>query len=380
MTFKFSHMGLAAMVMLAWACHEPTGTTLAQQPGCATELADSTFSTDFCNLAEGFDPSDVISGGPPKDGIPAIDQPQFVSIAEADSWLEDSEPVIVVEQGNETRAYPIQILMWHELVNDTLDGRPLVISYCPLCNTAIVFERRVNGEATTFGTTGRLRYSNLIMYDRASETWWQQATGQAIMGQYAGERLPFVAAEMIAWSDFRDEGMGQVLSRNTGFNRAYGTNPYVGYDDTSTRPFLYQGPPAPDQLAYLARVLGLEHGGEALAFPWADVQAAHVLSAEVGDETIVAIWQAGVSSALDTQSIEDGRDVGSVAAFLAEDHDLAWDGDHIVDVATGSLWNGRGEAVSGPLAGETLTLLPGVPHFWFSWVAFQPSTRVIRAD
>jgi hypothetical protein len=157
----------------------PTKTFLPEQAtprGAAVE-----FSTDFSKHTVNYD--EILSGGPPKDGIPAIDLPRFVSAEEADAWLKPVEPVILVEVGEDARAYPIQILMWHEIANDTVGGLPLTITFCPLCNTAIVFERRVDGQVLDFGTTGRLRYSNLIMYDRQTETWWQQASGEAIAGE-----------------------------------------------------------------------------------------------------------------------------------------------------------------------------------------------------
>lgn len=146
--------------------------------------AEREFSTDFNKTIISYD--DVLSGGPPKDGIPAIDQPAFVSVEEADDWLADVEPVILVEAGGAAKAYPIQILVWHEIVNDSVGGVPLSITFCPLCNTAIAFERTLDGQVLDFGTTGRLRYSNLIMYDRQTETWWQQASGQAIAGELTG--------------------------------------------------------------------------------------------------------------------------------------------------------------------------------------------------
>ncbi len=141
--------------------------------------AASQFSTNFSKHSIPY--SDVLSGGPPKDGIPAIDEPSYVSIEDANKWIDDREPIIAVEVDSEARAYPLQILTWHEIVNDELNGKPLVISFCPLCNTAIAFEREFDGQILDFGTTGRLRYSNLIMYDRQTETWWQQATGDGIV-------------------------------------------------------------------------------------------------------------------------------------------------------------------------------------------------------
>jgi hypothetical protein len=228
--------------------------------------AASSFRTDFTKRTISY--SEVLSGGPPKDGIPAIDAPRFVDVAEADQWLAAVEPVVLVRVGDESRAYPIQILMWHEIVNDSLGGIPLLVTFCPLCNTAIAFEREFDGQVLDFGTTGRLRFSNLIMYDRQSESWWQQATGDAIAGDYAGSRLSFYPASIISWGAFKaGYPDGTVLSRQTGYSKPYGNNPYLGYDDIEQLPFLYRGQPTPGHLAPMVRVLTLELGGEAVAYP-----------------------------------------------------------------------------------------------------------------
>jgi len=191
--------------------------------------AENEFTTDFSKHSMPY--SEILSGGPPKDGIPPIDNPKFISVTDANKWLKDREPVVFVQVGDDARAYPIQILIWHEIVNDTVGGEPLLISFCPLCNTAIAFKRTFDGKVFDFGTTGRLRYSNLIMYDRQTETWWQQATGDAIAGEQTGAQLEFYPAAMISWSEFKSQyPNGKVLSRETGYSRDYGRNPYFGYD------------------------------------------------------------------------------------------------------------------------------------------------------
>ncbi|MBW6467504.1 MAG: DUF3179 domain-containing protein, partial [Brevefilum sp.] len=217
--------------------------------------------TDFTTHSVSYD--EILSGGPPRDGIPPIDQPNFISVTEADAWLQPVEPVIQLEINQEVKAYPIQILTWHEIVNDSVGGVPVVVTFCPLCNTAIAFERTMGEQVLSFGTTGRLRFSNLIMYDRQTETWWQQATGEGIVGALTGSNLTFVPAAMVAWEEFKGAHPdGVVLSRETGFNRTYGRNPYVGYDDVNRPPFLYQGPQTPGELPPVARVLALEFDGE----------------------------------------------------------------------------------------------------------------------
>jgi hypothetical protein len=200
--------------------------------------AESEFATDFSKHTVPLD--EITSGGPPRDGIPAIEEPRFISVAEADAWLHPREAVVLIQIGDDARAYPIQILMWHEIVNDVVGRTPLTVTYCPLCNTAIAFDRRLDGQVLDFGTTGRLRRSNMVMYDRQTETWWQQATGEAIAGKLAGRQLELLPAALISWAEFREaHPIGGVLSRETGHSRAYGRNPYVGYDDPERLPFLY---------------------------------------------------------------------------------------------------------------------------------------------
>jgi hypothetical protein len=341
------------------------------------------FTTDFS--LHSVDYREILSGGPPKDGIPAIDEPSFVSLEQADEWLAPNEPVIAFEAGGEARAYPLQILVWHEIVNDTVGGVPVLITFCPLCNTAIAFERTVEGLILDFGTTGRLRYSNLIMYDRQTETWWQQASGEAIVGQMTRTQLKFLPAPIVAWQDFQAEfPAARVLSQDTGFNRPYGENPYRGYDDINRSPFLYDGPETPDQLPAMARILAVELQGDSVAFAYDLLAERGVVNAAVGGEPIVVMWQPGTASALDTGQIAQGRDVGAATAYsrVSNGQVLTFvfiDG-VIEDEQTGSSWNLFGLAFDGPLSGSRLEPVVGVNHFWFSWVAFKPETRVHLAE
>lgn len=363
--------------------HSPPATTTSQATLLPKEPppagAEAEFRTDFSRHSVPYD--QILSGGVPKDGIPAIDTPAFVSVNEADAWLEPMEPVVRVAVGDDVRAYPIQVLMWHEIVNDTVGNTPLLVSFCPLCNTAIVFERTVAGQVYDFGTTGRLRYSNLVMYDRQTETWWQQATGEAIAGELTGQQLAFFPAGMIAWQDFRaNHPAGTVLSRDTGYRRSYGQNPYVGYDHINASPFLYDGPATPGALPALARVLAVEYNGEAVAYPFEVLTEERVINDEVGGSEIVVFWSPGTASALDQPVIAQGRDIGSARAYRRSVDDtllrFGFDGNQIADEQTGSTWTVEGLAVGGPMEGETLEPVVAINHFWFSWAAFRPETRV----
>ena len=341
------------------------------------------FKTDFTRHTVPY--SDVLSGGPPKDGIPSIDNPQFVSVADADGWLGELEPVVLVEAGGAAKAYPLQVLTWHEIVNDEVGGVPISVTFCPLCNTAIGFQREFDGQVLDFGTTGRLRYSNLIMYDRQTETWWQQATGAGIAGKYAGSQLGFYPANIVSWQDFRERYPdADVLSRDTGYSRSYGRNPYAGYDNINNRPFLYRGPRTPEELPPMARVLTVDLPEEAVAYPYETLETERVINDTVAQTPVALFWQPGTASALDSGSIAAGRDVGTGASFSrslnGEVLDFEWLDGAIRDRQTASTWSLLGEATAGPLEGSKLEAVVSINHFWFSWAAFRPETRIYVSD
>lgn len=341
------------------------------------------FRTDFSRHS--IDLSEIVRGGPPKDGIPPIDRPQFVSTAQARRWLTGDEPVISLALDGRAKAYPIQILTWHEIVNDRLAGQPVVVTFCPLCNTAIAFSRVVDERVLDFGTTGRLRRSNLLMYDRQSESWWQQATGEAVIGDYTDTQLRVLPAQILAWREFQTlypEGM--VLSRDTGHERDYGRNPYVGYDDINAAPFLYRNEVVDGRLAPMTRVITVERGGQARAYPLATLRRERVINDRLADEPIVVIWRPGLRSALDTRRIRDGREIGAAAVFSrqvgTETLTFYPDGDVVRDAQSQSVWSAVGEAVAGPRRGDSLAPIVHINHFWFSWAAFRPNTEIYGAS
>jgi hypothetical protein len=327
--------------------------------------------------------SEISSGGPPRDGIPPIDAPQFVSSTEADGWLKDREPVVVFVLDGEARAYPLQILVWHEIVNDVVAGIPVVITFCPLCNTAIAFDRRVAGYGDLrFGTTGNLRYSDLVMWDDKTESWWQQITGEAIVGTLTGTRLKMLPASITSYAEFKAAyPRGVVLSRDTGHSRPYGANPYVGYDDINDRPFLFRGQVDP-RLRPMERVVTVELNGEAVAYPFSLLKQRRLVTDVVGGQPIVVFWTGGTASALDQGTIAQSRDVGSAGVFLptVDGPPLTFEvrGDEIYDRETGSRWSVLGRALEGPLAGQELQPVVHGNHFWFAWVVFKPHTRVLQ--
>lgn len=334
-----------------------------------------------------IDLSDLLHGGPPRDGIPSIDDPAYESLTEAEEWLAPTEPVISVEMNGEARAYPLSILTRHEIVNDQLGGENIAVTFCPLCNSALVFDSTVDGQEYEFGVSGLLRNSDLVMYDRTTESLWQQFTGEGIVGEHAGEQLTIIPSGLVGFEDFAEaHPEGDVLSRETGIYPAasYGRNPYTNYDSLSnTDPFLFSGEVDPRQPAVM-RVVGVVFDGEAVAYPYDALSQQSVINDEVGGQPLVVFHQFGVNSALGAATIAEAEDVGGTGVFdrTVDGEVLTFtvEGEQIVDEQTGSTWNLLGQATGGELEGTQLTRLTSTDHFWFSWAAFYPETNVWSAQ
>lgn len=324
--------------------------------------------------------NDLVSGGPPPDGIPSIDNPKFVAVDDVD-FLEDVEPVLAIEVAGDARAYPVQILTWHEIVNDVIGGDPITVSYCPLCNSAVAYRRTVSDRVLDFGTSGMLYNSSLVMYDRQTESLWSHYTATAIAGVLTGTELETVPMQMASWASWRDANPdGVVLSRDTGHDRDYGENPYPGYDDVNDLPFLYDGE-VDGRYPAKTRVVGIRLGDAAVAVPLDHLVEARVVEFEIDGRPVVAWHVPGTASALDGPKVAAGRDVGTTGVFVAEH-----DGSRLtytptdagfVDDETGSTWDVFGTAVDGELAGESLEPIEHLDTFWFAWIAFRPDSDVI---
>ncbi|PJF37153.1 MAG: hypothetical protein CUN49_01875, partial [Candidatus Thermofonsia Clade 1 bacterium] len=334
--------------------------------------------TDFCKHSVPYD--EIFSGGPPPDGIPPIDHPKFEPLSAAEQWLSAESPVIALEIGEDARAYPLAILIWHEIVNDTVGGVPVAVTFCPLCNSAIVFDRHVDGQILRFGVSGNLRKSDLIMWDDQTQSWWQQITGEAIVGALTGTRLALISSQVVSFEAFKKAfPEGRVLSRDTGHDRSYGRNPYTGYDG-NPRPFLFEGT-LDTRLPATEHVLAGVVDGVPIAYPFSLLAREGVINDVVGKVPVVAFWQDGAVSALDRSEIDKSRRIGMAALY-----ERTVDGRKLTfelgkdglprDLETGSIWNVFGRATEGALAGTQLVRAFANPHFWFAWAAFQPETRV----
>ena len=343
------------------------------------------WKTDFSLHSVPYD--EIISGGVPRDGIPPLDNPRFTTPEDADTWLASQEPVIAFELNGDARAYPLQVLIWHEIVNDVVGGVPVAVTFCPLCNAAIVFDRGLEGVTYDFGTSGKLRNSDLIMWDRQTESWWQQFTGEAIVGDLTGKKLTFLPASIISWEDFKAANPdGKVLSRDTGFARAYGLNPYAGYDRADNPPFLFDGE-LDGRLLAKERVATVTIGDVDAAFPFSVLEKKRAVNYNVNGRDVAVFFKSGTTSALGDVSIRDSQDVGATGVFdpVLDGQKLTFrtdgdSGDSIVDNENGSVWNILGEALEGPLTGRVLTPIVHANHFWFAWAAFKPDTKIYMGE
>ena len=380
---------LALVLVSCGSAGDPAGPATGGGASVPTELATGSSVEDVPSALD--DPADpelpaplvdvdrLISGGPPPDGIPSIDRPVFTTADEVD-FLTRDEPVLAVEVGGVARAYPVQVVIWHEIVNDTVGGTPVAVTYCPLCNSAVAFDRRAADRVLTFGVSGRLYNSDLVMFDRQTESLWPQLEGRAVAGVLTGTELARVTVQTVPWGEWRRaHPRGQVLTRDTGYDRDYGRNPYVGYDEPGTDPFLLDVS-ADDRLPAKTRVVGLGDGPDAVAVPAEGLQADGVRELMVGGEAVVLFGRPGLTSALDAGQVADGRDVGATGAFAptTDGRSLTFrrTAAGFVDRQTGSTWSILGAAESGPLTGTRLQPVRHVDTFWFAWVLFQPDTAL----
>jgi hypothetical protein len=311
----------------------------------------------------------------PRDAIPPIDQPRFDTVEDASAWLEDRDPGVLVETDAGARFYPLAILTRHEIVNDDFGGIPMAVTYCPLCNTALVFDRRVDGEVHRFGVSGLLRNSDLVMWDDVTQSLWQQITGEGIVGTRAGTWLTPVPSSIVAYSEFAGGfENGEVLSRDTGFGIPYGLNPYEFYSSRE-RPYgFFEGDIDPRYPA-LERVVGVTIDTGTKAYPFSEIAALGVVNDAIGVTPVVVFWGGETADALDGSIIADSRAIGTGVAYspVVDGEILTFSqvSDSVFeDEETGSRWTILGRATDGPLAGRSLETLVHRNEFWFAWSAF----------
>ncbi len=308
---------------------------------------------------------------------PALDPGALIDL---DRVLSVGQLVIALEIDGDARAYPVQVLTWHEIVNDTVGDLPVTVAYCPLCNSALAYDRRLGDRILDVGPSGELFNSSLVMYDRQTESLWTHFDGQAVAGHLTGESLATFSIQMVSWERWVEANPeGLVLSRVTGFARDYGRNPYVGYDTPEDRPFLYDGDYDP-RLEPKDRVIVVRNPEQpAIVLRLADVFVTGTVAFDAHGRSLIAAVEPGASSPLDSPEIGQGRDQGSSAVFVA-----ALDGDPVDLVRTdegfhdnnsGIVFDVFGVAIDG--SGARLETVEHLDTFWFAIAAFDPDAEIV---
>lgn len=325
----------------------------------------------------------------PKKSFPIIDFPSFVGHDEGMAMFYEHEPVIAVEVNQRAKAYPLNMLTMHEMSNDTLGSIPILPTYCPLCNASVVFDRRFNHQGKDyileFEVSGMLRKSDMIMFDRQTETWWQQLMGFGIVGEFAGEYLDIIPSLVLSVEEFFTRYPdGQILSTATGTEAEgrYGNNPYVGYDSIGNNPYdrFFDAGDVDSRLPAMERVVDIRVGDKYKIYPWSKIAEKGVLHDNFMGTDVVFFHKGGMVSVMDAASIEKSRDIGSVSAFSPFIDEVKLDfvkkGDVFIDKKTGSKWDITGRCTKGEYKGRQLMIEPHGSHFAFAWLAFHPESEI----
>jgi len=301
-------------------------------------------------------PNDILSGGPPKDGIPSLDNPKFTSKEEADEWLKDDDLVLGLEYNGVVRAYPHRIMNWHEIVNDVIKEERVLITYCPLCRTGIAFKPIVDNKEVEFGTSGKLYNSELVMYDRLTDSYWTQSLGKAIVGEQSGAVLEKVALDTVRWVDWKNlHETTEVLSRQTGHVRNYDSSPYGSIQRSNVVGFGLEF--NDDRLGPKQIVYGVEFDNDASAYEEGLVETEKVINDVIGSVPIVVMWD----KRLNTVKIFERTFDGEILEFSLE-------GNSIID-NSGKEWTVQDMH-------DRLVRVDTFGHFWFSWLSFFPETEL----
>jgi hypothetical protein len=310
---------------------------------------------------------EIVWGGVRKDGIPALTNPEHIAAADA-SYLEDDELVFGIEINGDARAYPLRILDWHEMVNDVVGGVPVMLAYCPLCGSGILYDARIRGhdDPFVFGTSGFLYRSNKLMYDQATHSLWSQFTGRPVVGPLtgAGIELDVLPVTIASWRDWRAQHPDtKVLSLDTGYQRDYTPGqPYGDYFASADLMFPMLVPD--ERLAPKDYVFALRGDGHEQAWSLADFEGGRVINAAAGDLAVVLIGDAATRT---------------VRAYESGGREFATGSDPTTLVADGQSWQVREDALFGP-GDARLPRLPGHIAYWFAWQGFLPDAPLVATD
>ncbi|MCH8292271.1 DUF3179 domain-containing protein [Candidatus Poribacteria bacterium] len=305
--------------------------------------------------------NEIFHGGPAKDGIPALTNPKTLP-ADAADYLRDDDLVLGLAINGESRAYPLRIMNWHEIVNDTLGGRPILVTFCPLCGTGIAFDPIIDGQSTEFGVSGMLHNNDLLMYDRGTDapSLWQQVLGAAVVGPQTNTLLDLIPVIQAQWGEWKaDHPTTSVLSTDTGFNRNYDLNPYAGYEKNPGLLFPLAGE-EDTRLSRKTKVLGVRMGVVSKAYVLDALREKQVLNDDVAGVPIVLI----ASATSDSVRVYERKNFQFEGAL-----------DKLVETGTGNVWTISEEALSDPKTGDSLERVSNVfVSFWFAWFSFYPDT------
>jgi len=346
-----------------------------------SHVTTGSWETDFSQTKVPLD--EIVPGAMKRDQISPIDHPDFDSISEASTWLDAHAPVIAITLDEQARAYPLAVLIRHEIVNDQIGEHYFAVTFCPLCNSAIVFDRRIHGRVARMGVSGDLYHSGFIMWDNLTQTWWHQFTGEAIVGEYVGMQLDIIPSQVVGFQTFAERfPYGIILAGDTQKpNLTYDRNPYIRYDSGQSP--LMSTADYDERLLPMERVMAALVDGVPVAYPFRVLSQRGIVNDRVNDRPVVVFWQPGALSALDAADLSRSRDVGMAAVFgrVVNERVLSfrYEAGRIFDNETESEWNIFGEAIAGDLAGEQLTRYQCFPHFWFAWSTAYPETMLYQS-
>ncbi|NJN26759.1 MAG: DUF3179 domain-containing protein [Cyclobacteriaceae bacterium] len=319
----------------------------------------------------------VFDGGPGKDGIPALENPKLITVAEA-SYLSDNDLVLGYKNGSEVRAYPHSILDWHEIINDRVDDHAFAITYCPLTGTGIGWDRVIKGEETTFGVSGLLFNSNLLPYDRKTDSNWSQMRLDCVNGELIGTEIQTFNLIETTWASWKSMYPDtKVVSTSTGFNRNYGRYPYGDYK-TNNSNLLFPVSPADDRIASKERVLGIVLDGKSKVYKFSSFASDDIVvrKDQFEEHDIVIVGSEMHNFILAFKSkLSDGTTVNLAAKNAVEAVS-----DVIMVDDEGSEWDVFGEAVRGPRKGEKLQPVVSFIGYWFAWGAFYPTPVIFGME
>ena len=326
----------------------------------------------------------------PKGSFPTLDFPKFIGKEEGLNSFYKKEPVIAIEIEGKAKAYSLNILTRHEISNDILSDVPILVTYCPLCNSGIVYHRKVvyNGKENLmeFEPSGMLRNSDMVMLDRNTESLWQQLMGIAIAGELNKKQLDILPSLIISVEEFFNRyPNGQILSKQTGFadsEKYYGSNPYKSYDNKRSKPYeiFFNSDKIDNRLPPMERIVDIEDQGKYKVYPFNLIKKKSIINDSFKTKKIVLFYQSGTVSVLDKTDINKSKNIGTVAAFnrVLNGKELTFKKVKGVfkDVETNSSWDITGFCYKGKYKGKQLKIEPHSNHFAFAWLAFYPDSEI----